>query len=509
MRAFIDSFLNRTTMYRLVVCVLLGLVVVAMALGALKLLPYSPLMLAFSLLLITALCVVGNVIFARIFRVPANGESLYISAFILVLIITPPRSLFDGQFLEIAVWASLIAMTSKFIFAIGKKHVFNPVAFGVAVTSVTLNQSASWWVATQWMMPFVLIGGILIVWKIRRFPLVIAFFIAALVSIFGAKLATPLLLPAMFWKVLMTTPLLFFAFVMLTEPLTTPPTQELQMAYGALAGFLFAPWIHVGSFYFTPEIALLVANVFSYVVSPKQKLLLKLREKRLVASDVYDFRFVADKKLPFRAGQYLEWTLGLAHPDSRGNRRYFTVSSSPTERTVDIGVKFDPKSSAFKKRLLAMRPGDTVVASQLAGDFTMPRDTAKKLVFVAGGIGVTPFRSMIKFLVDMDEKRDVVLLYSNRAKDCIAYADIFDEAEKKLGIRTVYTLTDQKAALQDWKGYTGYIDRPMIEKEIPDYLEREFYLSGPRSMIIAFEKTLYAMGVSRTQIRKDFFPGFA
>jgi ferredoxin-NADP reductase len=309
--------------------------------------------------------------------------------------------------------------------------------------------------------------------------------------------------------VLITTPLFFFAFVILTEPLTTPPTKGLQIGYGVLVGVLFAPWVHIGSFYFTPEIALLAGNIFAYLVSPKQKLLLTLHEKIPVAADVYDFRFKADKKLPFRPGQYLEWTLSHGKADNRGNRRYFTISSSPTEPTIDIGVKFYPKSSTYKKELLEMQRGDTLIASQLSGDFTMPHDPKKKLVFVAGGIGVTPFRSMIKYLLDTKEQRDIVLLYSNRTKEDIAYKDVFDEAKQKLGMKTVYTLTNQKTAPRDWQGYTGYIDRQMIEREVPDYRERDFYLSGPNSMIIAFEQTLHAMGIGRSQIKKDFFPGFA
>jgi len=508
MRTLIDNFLNRTTMYRLVMYVLSGLTLAAIALSFFGLLPYSPFMLAFSVILMTAVCLVTNVIFAKIFRAPTNVESLYISALILVLIITPPKSLLDGQFLETAIWASLIAMVSKYILAIGKKHIFNPVALAVGITALALNQSASWWVGTLWMMPFVLIGGVLIVRKIRRSNLVFGFIIAALVAILGVYLATPLLMPNILWNVCISTPLFFFAFVMLTEPLTTPPTKGLQIAYGALVGVLFAPWVHIGSFYFTPEIALLTGNLFSYIVSPKQKLLLTLREKVMVATDTYDFRFTADKKLPFHPGQYLEWTLAHGHPDNRGNRRYFTIASSPTEQNIDIGVKFYPKSSSYKKDLLEMQPGDTLVASQLSGDFTMPNDTTKKLVFVAGGIGVTPFRSMIKYLLDTKERRDIVLLYSNRTQSDIAYKDVFDEAQQ-VGIKTVYTLTDQKATLPDWKGYTGYIDRQMIEKEIPDYRDRHFFLSGPHSMIIAFEQTLHDMGIGRSQIKKDFFPGFA
>src|SRR5258706_9040060 len=126
---------------------------------------------------------------------------------------------------------------------------------------------------------------------------------------------------------------------MLTEPLTTPPTSFLESLYGGMVGILFAP-IHIGLFFTSPEMALSIGNIFSYLVSPKQKLTLILHEKIKLTPDIYDFVFTTKSKLNFKPGEYLEWTLGQKHTDSRGNRRYFTISSSPSETDVRIGVKF-------------------------------------------------------------------------------------------------------------------------------------------------------------------------
>jgi ferredoxin-NADP reductase len=156
-----------------------------------------------------------------------------------------------------------------------------------------------------------------------------------------------------------------------------------------------------------------------------------------------------------------------------------------------------------------MRAGDKIVASQLAGDFTLPRDPAKKLVLVAGGIGITPFRSMLKYLIDRNERRDIVVIYSNRLAADIAYQDILDEARQKLGIETVYTLTDRNAAPVDWRGERGYLTEEMLAKRIPDFRERTFYVSGPQTMVAAVQKTLAAARLAPSQIKKDFFPGFA
>src|SRR4029077_17308754 len=184
-------------------------------------------------------------------------------------------------------------------------------------------------------------------------------------------------------QVLADTPILFFAFVMLAEPLTTPPARTPRIVYGATVGCLFAPFLHLGQFYFTPELALLVGNVLSYLLNPKARYLLRLKARTQLAPDIYEFRFASDTKLRFQPGQYLEWTLGHSRPDSRGNRRYFTIASSADEREVRLGVEFYPEASSFKKALLAMKPGSEIVASQLAGEFVLPANTREKLVFMA------------------------------------------------------------------------------------------------------------------------------
>src|SRR5690606_33578640 len=150
-----------------------------------------------------------------------------------------------------------------------------------------------------------------------------------------------------------------------------------------------------------------------YIVSPKYKLLLTLKEKVQLAPSIYEFIFSKNIAFTFTPGQYLEWTLPEKSADGRGNRRYFTIASSPTEEDVRLGVKMAAeRSSKFKTTLVDMKEGDSLVAGQLSGDFVLPKDKNKKLVFIAGGIGVTPFRSMIQYLLTNREKRDIVLFYA-------------------------------------------------------------------------------------------------
>ena len=150
--------------------------------------------------------------------------------------------------------------------------------------------------------------------------------------------------------------------------------------------------------------------------------------------------------------------------------------------------------SSFKRALAALRPGGTISVAQLAGDFVLPRSKKKKLAFIAGGIGVTPFRSMVGEMLTTGSARDAVLLYANKDLEDVAYRDFFDHATSAIGLKTVYT---------------NSIDAVMITQEIPDYRERMFFISGPRGMVVSFTQALKSLGVSSSHIKTDYFPGFA
>ena len=503
----IDNFLNRITMYRLVLYFLLGLIGVTTVFGIFHILPYSPETVLFSTALILATCWVTNYVFAKVFAAATNVESVYITGLILALIITPVAST-DYVGVGFLIFASAWAMASKYIFAIGRKHIFNPAAFGVAISTIFINQSATWWVAGNIpLLAFVVVGGLLIVRKIHRFDLVLTFIFVALLTtvltgtINGGDFITPIT------QTILHTSLLFLAFVMLTEPLTMPPSWYTRIPYGIIVGFLFAPNIHIGGYYFSPEVALLVGNIFVYFASPKGRHMLTLVDKKEIGTGVYEFIFAPDRSFTFKPGQYLEWTLPAKSSDNRGNRRYFTIASSPMEPQIHLGVKFYEPYSSFKQTLKHMKNGDMISTAHLAGDFVLPRDTKKKLVFIAGGIGVTPFRSMAQYLVDMNDTRPVTMFYSNKTVKEIAYKDVFDNAQKAIGMKTVYAVTEDKTLEPGM--YGGVIDASLIMREVPDFKDRVFYISGPHGMVEAFKKTLTGMGVSRWNIKSDYFPGFA
>lgn len=498
----IDYFLDRITMYRLTLYGLIAVLVCAVGLSAFQLLPYSIVSIVGASLFILAVCLVVNKLFAVVYEAPVNVESAYITALILACILPPLRNFHS---LPLLFWGATLGMASKYILAVNQKHVFNPAAVAVALTALWLNQPASWWVGTPYMLPVVLVVGLLIMRKLRRFDMVLTAVMASLVagSLFTIMQGHDVLQTLS--QVFTRTPLLFFVFFMVTEPLTSPPTKVLQVVYGAIAGVLAAPQTHLGTFYFTPEIGLLVANLYSYVVSSKVRTRLLLRSITPVATNTYQFSFAPAQALHFQPGQYMEFTLPHQHPDARGNRRYFTVASSPTEDELKLGIKFYENSSSFKERMLSLKPNDLVMAGQLAGDFVLPRNPQEPVVLVAGGIGITPYRSMVKYLSDKGEHRPITLLYICKEESEIAYRDVFDAATQTVGLKTVYFLTDKQP--EGWTGRSGFITAEAVKAEVPDFQHATFYASGPHGMVVAVEKVLESMGVPGSHIKKDFFPG--
>ncbi len=505
---YIDSLLNKFTMYRLTLYYLIFLVGVAVILGYFGLLAVNPLdLIIYSFAaVITAAC--ANYFFAQIFGAVTNVESVFITAFILVLII--PVSFPAGVLFIIG--ASGIAMASKYLLTIEKRHLFNPAAAAVAgIALLSPEHAATWWIGTPIMLPFVLVGGLLLIRKIRRETLAFSFLIVYLIAVVIGSITSTgtytLIIPTLNLGVT-HSPLFFFMFVMLTEPLTSPATEKLQSYYGYVTALLYAtPQLRFFNLVFTPEQALLLGNVFSYFISPNYRLLLPLKWKKQLSPDTFEFAFNKISNIKYAAGQYMEWTLPHKNIDSRGNRRYFSISSSPTESELMVTVKFYNPSSSYKREMIGLNEGRKIIAASLAGDFVMPDNMSTPMVFIAGGVGIAPFRSMVQYIIDKKLSTNIVLFYTNRTPQDILYADIFERA-KQNGVKTVYILTDAKSAPADWQGKVGYISEQMIKQEVPDYVGRIHYLSGPQMMVERFQDLLKSMGVPRNLIKTDFFPGY-
>lgn len=221
-----------------------------------------------------------------------------------------------------------------------------------------------------------------------------------------------------------------------------------------------------------------------------------------VAQNIKTFWFKPERPLRHIAGQFIELRIPHQNKDKRGDKRWFTLSSSPTESLLSITTKLSPRDgSTFKQALLNLNSDSTITMSDTMGDFVLPKDQSIGLVFVAGGIGVTPMRSMIKSLYDKGEKRDITLIYGANQAAELAFTDLFDEAE----IKFIPLVSEPSAG---WKGETGKLSAERILALAPDYQNKYIYLSGPEPMVETLFKELQKLGVSKKNLLTDYFPGY-
>lgn len=499
----IDKLLNTITMYRLVVYVLGALAGLAIMFSFLGRISSSPTSLVVSLLLLVLSAYVADRGFGRLFNTPTNMESSLITGLILFLIVQPANSMAAGTAL---VAAGAVSSASKFLLAHNGKHLFNPAAFAAALLSLTGLQPVTWWVGSSTLWPFALILGLAVIRKIRRFPLFITFVLVASCLQYAVFVHSgqPALLNLK--HALLASPLIFLSTIMLTEPATMPPRRNLQIVFAALVAVLYVTAWEIGPLAVYPEVALLIGNLFAYAVSPKFRVRLQLKEIQKISDHVYNYIFTPDRAFTFLPGQYMEWTLANVPYDSRGNRRTFTIASSPTESEVHLGVKYYEPASMYKKQLYDMKPGDTLYASQLSGNFTLGADASnQKLAFVAGGIGITPFRSMVKYLTDNDLQSDIVVLYAVSNADEFAYTKVL-KAAATVGVKTIPIVTD--TTYREPGVVSAKISPKLLAQLIPDYSERLFYISGSSGIVDASHDYLRALGVPAGRIKTDHFSGY-
>ena len=215
--------------------------------------------------------------------------------------------------------------------------------------------------------------------------------------------------------------------------------------------------------------------------------------------DVKSVRFEKPHGFSYLAGQYVVLTLG----DSSGPmKKPFTLSSSPTEGFLEITKKLT--GHPFSNALADLKPGDQVSINGPYGEFTFQEEYTN-IGMLSGGIGITPLRSMIKYLVDKKPSANIILLYSNSSENDIAFKEELEDAQRKNpNIKIIDTITRPGP---DWKGVTGRINAEMVKKFIPDFRERTFFTCGPLKMVDAMVSLLKELEVPEEQIKREIFPG--
>jgi glycine betaine catabolism B len=223
---------------------------------------------------------------------------------------------------------------------------------------------------------------------------------------------------------------------------------------------------------------------------------LELKAKKPEASNVYSFLFEPEEPLIWEAGQYMHYNFPHINEDDRGHQRWFTISTAPFEKNIQITTRFNPdRSSSFKQGLLGMDIGRKIEADDgPKGTFVVDAQ-ASHHVFIAGGIGITPYRSMLAQLNHEDHMPKIDLFYANSDTDFV-FDDELRGLEKKWPSFKIHKFVGDKRIQKE--DLQPFVDEP----------DAIFYLSGPHPLVDAYEELLKSMDASGDRIKLDYFPGY-
>ncbi len=501
-KTWLDRLTGRVTMYRLVVIVLGAIAAIAVILSLVPNgLAFSPLQLLATLATSLVVSYLSNRLFGLLFRVKPHGESSIITALLIFLLFFPTT---DGMALLVLALVAAIASASKYLLAIRGRHLFNPVAIAALIIAFSQLGAAVWWVGTPYLLAPVVIGGFLVVYRTRRFALVGVFVVLALaisitrLSLGGADVGQAV------WVSIGSSPIFFFACFMLDEPLTLPPRRWQQLLVAVIAAAVMEVPFSLWVFYNSPELALVVGNLVAFFFGQRRSIPLDFVEARQLTPGTRELVFRPAGRLSFRPGQYMELTLPHPRADARGARRVFSVASAPGASTVAFGVRVPEASSSYKRAMTELAPGTRLRATSVGGDFVLPRDSAVPLLLVAGGIGITPFVSQLRHLRDVGETRDIVLVYSVRSNDELAYGEELAAS----GVAVLVLAPEPPADLPPGWEYlgSGRLDASALADRAPRLRSRSAYVSGPPAMVNTLRRDLKRLGLRR--VKTDYFSGY-
>ena len=235
---------------------------------------------------------------------------------------------------------------------------------------------------------------------------------------------------------------------------------------------------------------------------------IKLKRKEEVAEGTMAFHFEKPKDFSFKAGQAGDFT--LIHPsqtDSEGNVRAFTISCAPYENEIMFTTRM--RDSAFKRELKQMPIGTEIQFEAPFGSFTLHNNEIIPAVYLTGGIGITPVRSILLQATKDHIPHQILLFYANKTPKDAAFMEDFEHLKNEnTNFTFVPSMTNMNHSDQKWEGETGFFTKEMLSKYIPDLSKPIYYLSGPKGMITAVRKTLNEAGVDDDNIRTEEFPGY-
>lgn len=479
---------------------LVGIWVMALIFTLTGLLSFNPLAMIASMAVLVVSVGLSSWLIGVLFGVRSHGPSSIITGLILALIFTPT---IDPTGLLILMLVGIIAGASKYILVLKGRHIFNPAAIAAVAIGLTGLGAASWWVATPPLTVIVLAVVLISLYKTKSYAMVLTFLAVAVplllvyLGINGVRLIDSL-------PLLLSWPLLFFAGVMLTEPLTLPPKKWQMYTEAVIVAVLFAIPIKLGDFETNPAMALVIGNIFVAIVAGRQAIALTFKERRSLTVTTDEFVFTPNKPVAFEPGQFMELNVPQKKQDLRGERRSFSVTSIPATKEVTFGIKFYSPPSTFKQTLRAIQPGTVIHVSNVSGDFILPNDISKKILMVAGGIGVTPFISQLKTITKKAQARDITLVYSVSSAAEIAYQAVLEAS----GITVVIVSPNAPAQLPyNWKHVSaGRVSQEILKSVVSDAPERYAYVSGPPLFVQSTKRSLRRLNVRK--VTTDFFVGY-
>lgn len=221
-----------------------------------------------------------------------------------------------------------------------------------------------------------------------------------------------------------------------------------------------------------------------------------------------EFHFEKPEGFVFKAGQNADWTLiNPPETDAEGNKRTFSFVTSPGYEVLGFATRM--RDTAFKRNLKNMPEGTEVELEGPYGDMTLHSDASKPAIFLAGGIGITPFMSMSWDSAVRKLPHKIFLFYSNRRPEDAPFLDeLLDIEKENPNFKSIATMTDMEKSKEMWAGETGYITKEKIAKYVPDFNNAIYYLAGPPAMVAAMRKMINEAGILDDYVKTEEFAGY-
>ena len=502
MKQMLDRVTGRFTMYRTVLILLLAITANAFVLSFVRVIFYTPLELLVSGAVAVGVSMGASTLMALAFRAKPHLESSAITGLLLFMILLPSL---EADKLAFIALAAVVASVSKYLLAWRGRHIFNPAAIGAVVVTVPVLTFGVWWVGVPLLLPIVAISAFIVLYRTRRIEMGVVYLIVALAVYAVRWTMTGQGALAGIEAGLLSSFFVFFAGFMLSEPLTMPPLKRQQLGYAVTIALLSSLSFNIGPVHSSPQLALVVGNIIAFLFGQRRGIALTLVEKKQLTPTTWEFSFSPAHPVRFTPGQYMELTVPHRKTDLKGVRRVFSISSAPGEDApITFALKVEGETvSSFKRALLDLATGSTVRGTLVAGDFVLPTAVETPLLFVAGGIGITPFASQLAHDHARGVDRDVVVAYAVSDPAELAYSDLL----KKSAARVIITAPTKPARLPKGWIYAGpRLTREVIEQHIPDAATRRAFISGPPSLVNTLRVILRRLGSRK--ITTDYFSGY-